>query len=333
MRNSDRIGSPLAASLAGVIFAGCAATRPAMTPALIPAPAPVVGLALEVDPNAAVGGYWSRHKLGRELVRALGVQIEAALIRAGYHLTHRDPDLVLTVSAELAGSTESLVSATTLELLKEGRSIDRFEVRSPEPSAVLAAELYPAHVATRLVNALSRSAALATFAALPRPQRIEPPDQLSLERGSVLAAFDVLDASGELDPRAQDQVSDYLHARLTQALGYRVVPRARVKERILAEKEHSYQACVDQSCQIELGKALAAQTILVTKLLRMGGTCALTATLFDLKTETAERATTVKTKCGTEGLIQGVDDLVGALLRETERPALVTGGRPRARGE
>jgi hypothetical protein len=43
-----------------------------------------------------------------------------------------------------------------------------------------------------------------------------------------------------------------------------------MRDRIASDKAESYRACVDQSCQIELGKAMAAQKSLATKLIRVG---------------------------------------------------------------
>lgn len=127
--------------------------------------------------------------------------------------------------------------------------------------------------------------------------------------GPIVAVFDLEDSRQALKPGEVDQVTEYLAVKLTEKAGYRVIPRAQLRQRLVAEKTESYKECYDQACQIDLGRALAAQKSLSAKLLRIGERCALTATLFDLKSEAAERAASVTTNCTIEELIDGVDRL------------------------
>jgi hypothetical protein len=129
----------------------------------------------------------------------------------------------------------------------------------------------------------------------------------------VLAVFDIVDGSHSLDPGTLDQLTDYLATRVAEVLGYRVLPREQIRARLTEGKEASYKTCVDQSCQIELGKALAAQKSLATKILRVGSTCAMTGTLYDLRTETTAAAASAKTNCSSDALISGIDQLIASL--------------------
>lgn len=142
-----------------------------------------------------------------------------------------------------------------------------------------------------------------------------PPIQApkSLGNGAVLAVFDVEDPSRKFSKTTTVQLTDYLSARIAQVHRFRVVPREQIRSRLAEAKADSYRACVDQACQIELGKALAAEKSLATKLLRIGDSCALTATLFDLRTETTERAASVRTKCSDEDLIEALEKLIDDL--------------------
>jgi hypothetical protein len=124
----------------------------------------------------------------------------------------------------------------------------------------------------------------------------------------VLAVFDVVDASRSLDPSTLDQLTDYLATRVAEALGYRVVPRDQIRARLAEGKAASYKACVDQSCQIELGKALAAQT-------RRSCSCALTGTLYDLRTETTAAAASTRTNCSSDALLSGIDQLIASMAK------------------
>lgn len=131
--------------------------------------------------------------------------------------------------------------------------------------------------------------------------------------GQVVAVFDLED-SGKLVPEgAALQITDYLATRIAERLSFRVVPRDQLRARLVEEKAEGYKSCFDTSCQLELGKALAAEKSLATRLLRVGKTCAMTTTLYDLRTETAERAASVKTDCTEDGLLSGVDEVVEQL--------------------
>jgi len=75
-------------------------------------------------------------------------------------------------------------------------------------------------------------------------------------------------------------------------------------------KQDTYRACYDESCQIEVGKALAASKTVSTTLLRVGSRCAFTSTVFDLRTEAADNASSVQTSCDEDALLDGVDRVV-----------------------
>lgn len=148
----------------------------------------------------------------------------------------------------------------------------------------------------------------------------QPDDQQPAEpttpagTGLVVAVFDVEDASKRLDEETRSSLSEYVAARMTEAGGYRVVPRDQMRMRLQQEKVQGYKACFDESCQIELGKALAAQRSMSTKILRVGAQCTVSATVFDLKTETTERAATAKGPCDPEALMASIDTLVSRLV-------------------
>lgn len=132
-------------------------------------------------------------------------------------------------------------------------------------------------------------------------------------RQLIVAVFDIQDHTGTMKDKTLDQLTEYLAAQVTQRAGFKVVPRDQLRSRLGTEKVKSYRKCVDQRCQIELGKAVAAQKSLATKLLRVGKQCALTALLYDLKTEATDRAASVRTGCTEEALLAGVAKLASQL--------------------
>jgi hypothetical protein len=167
---------------------------------------------------------------------------------------------------------------------------------------------------------------LATFretvvarAGAPRPSEAAPaaaPSQPSADRSkTIVAVFDIEDATTRLAPDVKSQLSEYVATKVTEALGYRVVPRDQLRARLQDEKKKGYQACFEESCQIELGKALAAEKSLATKILRVGKKCTVTATVFDLKTETTERAASKKSECEEDALMGAIDEVMRELSR------------------
>ena len=135
------------------------------------------------------------------------------------------------------------------------------------------------------------------------------------KKATIVAVFGVQDPSGKFDKKTMAQLTEYLETMVTQETGWRVVPREQLRQRLVQQKKGSYRACVDQACQIELGKAVAAQKSLSTKLLQVGSKCALTAKLYDLKSETAEKAATARTDCSDDALMGAVDVIVKGLTR------------------
>jgi hypothetical protein len=131
--------------------------------------------------------------------------------------------------------------------------------------------------------------------------------------GPVVAVFDIEDSAGLLEPAESSQLTDYLAARVAATAGFRVVPRAQLRASLSEAKSEGYASCFDEACQIELGRALAAEKSLSTKLLRVGTSCAIVVSLFDLRTETAEKAATVRTDCSEAALLGAVDQIAAQL--------------------
>lgn len=132
-------------------------------------------------------------------------------------------------------------------------------------------------------------------------------------KGEVIAVFDLEDVGGGLRRGYADQLTEYFAVQLS-SLGYKVVPRSQLRERISSEKQESYKTCYDESCQIDLGKAVAAQKSVATKLLKIESTCAITATVYDLRSETTETAASVETRCGQDELLSGLRELAKKLV-------------------
>ncbi|MBI2375229.1 MAG: hypothetical protein HYV07_14630 [Deltaproteobacteria bacterium] len=127
----------------------------------------------------------------------------------------------------------------------------------------------------------------------------------------VIAVFEIHDST--LDRRLARELTQYLGARLAEHGRFRVVPDAALRERLSEGKTASYSSCFDDRCQIEIGKAVAASKSLATRVLRVGSTCTVSSSLFDLKTEAAETAASVRSSCTHEGLLDALDKIAAKL--------------------
>lgn len=128
----------------------------------------------------------------------------------------------------------------------------------------------------------------------------------SAASGQILAVFDVHDVSGKTEHNVLVQLTAYLSTALATSGKYKVIPRHQLRQRLLDQKTESYRECVEEACQIELGKTLSAQKSLATQLLKVGNKCAVTANLYDLKTETSEKGAMVNTGCEPDKLLEAM---------------------------
>lgn len=126
------------------------------------------------------------------------------------------------------------------------------------------------------------------------------------------------DRARAADPALMKNLSDQLRVFVAQR-GVKVVDRgqqrAAMKEVILEEKKQTYDVCYDESCQIPLGKALAASHILRTKVARFGDACVLNGELIDLTSEVTVAAASARGDCSDEGFLEAsqrlTQDLIG----------------------
>lgn len=132
-------------------------------------------------------------------------------------------------------------------------------------------------------------------------------------RGVIVAVFDIDDPSKSFNASSLGQLADYLAARLSEVSGAKVVPRDQLRARLKQEKQDTYQPCYDQGCQIELGKAIAAQKTLSTKIIKVANRCAVTSVLYDLRTETADQAATVQSDCAESKLMDALEQVLARL--------------------
>lgn len=131
----------------------------------------------------------------------------------------------------------------------------------------------------------------------------------------AVAVFDLEQRGGlALKPDVLDGMADTIVAALANSGRFTVVPRDEVRKALRTKQLESYKECYDESCQIELGKELAANKTLATKITRIGSICQITLTLFDLRTSTAEQASKHKGGCRAEQILQSVETATSQLV-------------------
>jgi len=96
--------------------------------------------------------------------------------------------------------------------------------------------------------------------------------------------------------------------------GFKVVPRSQLRERLTEAKKGTYKECYEESCQIEVGKELAAQKSLASQVLKIGKQCKVTVNLFDLKTAASDGAGAGSGDCDEDGVVKSLEDAVGDLF-------------------
>lgn len=129
----------------------------------------------------------------------------------------------------------------------------------------------------------------------------------------IVAVFDVEVRGPKMSKEVLDRLTDYLGSLMAER-GYQVVPRSQLRDRLRQEKKGSYQQCYDQSCQIEIGKEMAAQKSLATQVLKIGSKCKVTVTLFDLQRAASQGAGTASGSCGEDGVVDSLEKAVATLL-------------------
>ncbi len=153
------------------------------------------------------------------------------------------------------------------------------------------------------------------------------PDVAVARGRRIVAVFDIEAKRLRLKRGALTVLSDYLADRVAATGVYKVVPRDQIKKRLVKQKVASFKKCYAQSCQIEIGKELAAQKSLATKVMKIGRMCTVTSTLYDLRTATTERGGIAEGKCSERGIMASINKVVQELtgkrapVRAVPRPA------------
>jgi hypothetical protein len=158
---------------------------------------------------------------------------------------------------------------------------------------------------------------------------------------SKVAVMTLADGTRTLSRSVVDALTDALRTQLAQSGRYIVIDKSRqaavLRQLIVEQKKESYRECYDSSCQIPLGQALAADSILRTKLTRVGSSYLLLAELVDLAKEAVTRAAQARVRARPasgrdDRLLGAVTTLVRQLTGVQARGFVGLGSIGRGRG-
>ncbi len=137
----------------------------------------------------------------------------------------------------------------------------------------------------------------------------------------IVAVFMMESRGSRLKADEVVSLTDYLSTLLGEGGKLQIIPRDELVKRIRASKSKSHKECYDSSCQIELGRELAANYSISSAISRVGSKCLLTASVWDLSKATQIEAATEKSSCKADDLIDAVDkiaqNLITAIKRQT----------------
>lgn len=140
----------------------------------------------------------------------------------------------------------------------------------------------------------------------------------------VVAVFGVEARGIDVDTKTRRALTEYAATLLATDGRYAIVPPDEIRRALMREKAASYRECYDTSCQIEIGKEIAANLTLSTTLSRIGSTCVLSMRLFDLRTAASVGAATARGVCSDDAFVQGIEKCVADLTGRTPPPVLAT---------
>lgn len=157
---------------------------------------------------------------------------------------------------------------------------------------------------SRTITLLSSALWLA-FSPPARSQQNKPPP--------VVAVFEIENRGSPLTGDELISLTDYLGTRLGERGRFQIIPRQEIKQRLVQAKRESFKQCYDQSCQIEVGRELAAQFTVSTSISRVGRTCIITSALYNLRKAATTTTASAKGPCTADDLLAAMDKIAAKL--------------------
>ena len=131
----------------------------------------------------------------------------------------------------------------------------------------------------------------------------------------IVAVFDIESRGAPVTAEQLSNLTEIITSKLPESGRYKIVPRGELQSALQSKKAESYNVCYEQSCQIEIGKELAASKTLSTKVVRIADTCVVTMQMFDLKENVAELAASAEGGCAVGEILTALRAAVAKLVR------------------
>lgn len=148
------------------------------------------------------------------------------------------------------------------------------------------------------------------------------------ERKLKIAVMEIEDTAKRFDAALIENATEILRSKLTATGRFIVIDKSRQYEKLKAlikeQKKESYKECYDEKCQIPLGQALAADTILRSSISCLNQTCVLSSELVDLAKEATIRGGSTEFRYDAdtpEALMPAIAAVVQQLTEEPKKPA------------
>ncbi len=246
------------------------------------------------------------------------VTLGRALKRGG---VFQDYSLVPTLAGTSDPQEDVKIAAGTLVVGHTAKNkivVYRFPDR--DKGVVITQKLSPGHelsMMTNLIISAARKISGITSAAPPKIAKIADrrpkiADKPPKDR-PIVAVFDAQAKRIALAKTLLRALSDAAATRLAASRRYRVVPPDQLRKRLRTKKSASHRACFDSSCQIDIGRELAAQKSLAITITKIGTRCSVNAILYDLKQAASEGAALATGTCTEEGLLKTTEEAIHRL--------------------
>lgn len=138
-----------------------------------------------------------------------------------------------------------------------------------------------------------------------------------------LAVMEFEDLSKKLPKEMLAGATEYIRGAFVSSNKFIVIAKERQEKAMIAEmKKESYKACNDKNCQIPLGQALSADTILRTTINFFGGVYTITSELIDLAKEATTKGAKATFNGNEKSLIPALDEIVKQITSTTATTAI-----------
>lgn len=130
-----------------------------------------------------------------------------------------------------------------------------------------------------------------------------------------LAVMEFEDLSGKLSKEMLSGATEYLRSAFVASNKYIVIAKERQEKTMIKEmKKESYKACNDKNCQIPLGQALSADTILRTTITFFAKKYTITSELIDLEKEATTKGAKATFNGSEESLNEALDNIISQII-------------------